>query len=252
MTILKSKIHKMSSETVATVGLRLIETIEKSGTEEVKNSIYFSQLKEVNNRYRKAIEPVDKATKMAISGFFDLRREVFANMYDMVRGLTSSRIASDKAAAVRLFSVLNMYGVKSFINIRKADLTQRYKTIVEALKQPKFAADIEQLKLSDMLTELEVAHSTYESMYRAWGDAQSLRIPSAQMRQEMNTALKNIIDEVSFLSGKYPTEANIVLSKNIEQRFAEVYVTAPGAVQKAGSDQTEKSGQTATDSSDVA
>ena len=72
------------------------------------------------------------------------------------------------------------------------------------------------------------------------------------MRQEMNTALKNIIDEVSFLSGKYPTEANIVLSKNIEQRFAEVYVTAPGTVQKPGTDQTEKSGQTATDSSDVA
>jgi hypothetical protein len=146
-----------------------------------------------------------------------------------------------------------MYGVKSFINIRKADLTQRYETIVEALKQPKYAADIEQLKLSDMLTELEEAHSTYESMYREWGDAQSLRIPSAQMRREMNTALKNIIDEVSFLSRKFPTEANIVLSKNIEQRFAEVYVTAPGTDQKTDTDQTEQPGQTATDdSSEVA
>ena len=242
----------MSSATAATVGNRFIETIERSGTEEVKKSIYFSQLKEVNNRYRKAIEPADKATKTAISGYFNLRKEVFSNTYDMVRGLTSSRNESVKAAALRLFQVLNMYGAKSFVNIRKADQTQRYQTIVEALKLPKYAADLEQLDLTNVLTELDEAHSTYESMYQVWGDEQSLRTSYALIRQEMNTALKNIIDEVSFLSNKYPTEANITLMKNIEQRIAEVYVTAPGTVQKAGTDQTEQSGQTATDSSDVA
>ena len=242
----------MSSATAATVGNRFIETIERSGTEEVKKSIYFSQLMDVNTRYHKTIEPVDKAMKIAITGYFNMRKEVFSNTFDMVRGLTSSRNASVKAAAVRLFQVLNMYGVKSFVNIRKADQTQRYETIVEALKQPKYAADLELLDLTNVLTELDEAHSTYESMYQVWGDAQSLRTSYARIRREMNMALKNIIDEVTFLSGKYPTEANITLMKNIEQRIAEVYVTAPGTVQKAGTDQTEQSGQTATDSSDVA
>ena len=44
MNILKTKINRMRSEDVATVGMRVIETIEKSVAEEVKNSLLFTQL----------------------------------------------------------------------------------------------------------------------------------------------------------------------------------------------------------------
>ena len=74
----------MRSEDVATVGMRVIETIEKSVAEEVKNSLLFTQLIEVTNRYRKAIGPNDKEEKAAIKEKFQFRKQLFNNFYNFV------------------------------------------------------------------------------------------------------------------------------------------------------------------------
>ena len=43
----KTKIQRMSCETIATVGMRVIETITQSMAEDVKKSLYATQLLEV-------------------------------------------------------------------------------------------------------------------------------------------------------------------------------------------------------------
>ena len=60
----------------------------------------------------------------------------------------------------------------------------------------------------------------------------TLKAPSREMRLEMNNALKVMVEEVEYFSKKFPTEANVTLWKNVEQRIAEVYVTAPGSTKK--------------------
>ena len=235
MQKIKTKINSMRSEDLAIVGIRVVETIEKSVAEEVKNSLLFTQLIEVTNQYRKAIEPDNRAEKAAIKEKFQFRTELFGNFYDMAYGMTGSRNADDKAAAVRVFSVLNTYGTKRFYGIRQSALTQRYAKFVETLQQPGFAADIERLRMADILTELADTHATYEAMYQDLGNQKSQRIPSREMRLEMNNALKVMADEVEYFSKKFPTDVNITLCKNVEQRIAEVYVTAPGAAKKESS-----------------
>lgn len=228
----KTKIQRMSCETIATVGMRVIETITQSMAEDVKNSLYATQLLEVTNRYRKAIEPNDKERNAAISDKFNIRKVLFSNSYDMAYGLTLSRDAGDKEAAIRVFSVFNMYGNKSFYGVRQSALTQRYATIIETLLQPEYSADLVRLKMTDILAELADAHTAYETLYQTKGNEQSLKAPSTEMRLEMNNALKVMVEEVEYFSKKFPTEANVTLWKNVEQRIAEVYVTAPGSTKK--------------------
>ena len=235
MKSLKTKINRMFNEQIASVGIRVVETIEQSVAEEAKKSIYVDQLTELTNRYRKAIEPDDRQEIEAIKGLFTNREDLFWNIYDMTFGLTFSRDAGDKAAAVKIFSVLNMYGTKKFYGIRQSAVTQRYAAFIETLQQPEFAADIERLKMTDILAELADAHEAYEKRYQEWGNQKSQKVPTTVMRKEMNYALKVVADEIEYLAKKFPTEANVTLWKNIEQRFAEVYVTAPGSTLKESS-----------------
>jgi len=235
MKIVKSKINRMFNEQIASVGIRVLETVKQSSAEEAKKSLYVDQLTAVTYRFQKAIEPDDKLEKAAIKELFKSRKNSYLNIYDMAYGLTISRDAADKAAAVRIFSVLNKYGTKKFWGIRQSALTQRYAAFIETLQQPEFAADIERLKMTDLVAELKDAHEAYEKKYQEWGNQKSQRTPSAAMRWEMNNALKVVADEIEYLSKKYQTEAYVTLWKNIEQRFAEVYVTAPGSTLKESS-----------------
>ena len=238
----------MIGETVASVGMRVVETITQSMAEEAKKSIYVTQLLEVTNRFRKAIEPNDSELKATISEKFKVRKVLFSNSYDMAYGLTLSRDTGDKAAAFRVFSVLNMYGNKSFKGVRQSALTQRFATIIETLQQPEFVADLERLKMTDILAELADAHTAYETLYQTKGNEQSLKAPSREMRLEMNNALKVMVEEVEYFSKKFPTEENVTLWKNVEQRIAEVYVTAPGSTKK---EDTETTVTTAVNTSEV-
>lgn len=225
----------MFNEQLVTVGKRVVETIEQSVAEEAKKSIYVDQLTEATNRFQKVIEPEDRQEFEAIKGLFEIRKDLFGVFYNMAYGLTFSRDAGDKAAAARIFSVLNKYGTKKFYGIRKSAVTQRYDAFVETLQQPEFTADIERLKMTDILAELANAHNTYEKKYQEWGNQQSQKVPSAVSRRVMKNAMKDVVYEIEYLAKKYPTEANITLWKNVEQRFAEVYVTAPGATLKESS-----------------
>ena len=222
----------MRSETLATVAMRVIETILKSLIQELINSLLFTQLTEVTDRFRKAILPADKEEKAAVDEMFQSRKQSFNNFFNVVKGLKGSKDAAVKAAALQVFPVLNMYGGLGFGSLSKTAHTQRYTTIVETLKLAEYTEAIAKLNVGDFLTELAEANTAYETMYQAMGNVNSVRIPSHEMRTEMNNALKLMTDEVRIFVRKYPTEANIELLRNVEQRIAEVYVPAPGYTKK--------------------
>ena len=232
MLNIKTKINLMRNEDVATVGKRVVETIEKSVAEDLKKSLLFTQLKETTIRFSKFIEPHNREEKEALDGLFDERKQLFNNFYYVVSGLKGSKDEAVKAAATSVFYVLNLYGGLGFKKLTKTAHTQRYTTIVETLKQAEYTEAITKLNADSFLSGLEDANTAYEAMYQNKGNKRSLRIPSNEMRSEMNNALKEMTDEVRLFARKYPTEANQELIKNVEQRIQEIYVPTPGYTRK--------------------
>lgn len=223
----------MRSETLATVAMRVIETILKSLIQELINSLLFTQLNEVTNRFRNAINADDKEEKEAVAEMFQIRKQSFNNFFNVVKGLKLSKDATVKAAGKEVFSVLNMYGGLGFRDLSMTAHTQRYTTIIETLRLPEYTEALTKLNVNDFLTELADANTAYEAKYQVLGNKRSLQVPSSEMRTEMNNALKLMTDEVKIFVRKYPTEANIELLRNVEQRIAEVYVPAPGYTKRA-------------------
>lgn len=168
----------------------------------------------------------------AINEKFDYRKQQFNNFYVVTSGLMLSKDATVQAAATKVFSVLNMYSGIGFKDLSKSAHTQRYATIVETLSQAEYTEAITKLDVGDYLSELADANTAYEAMFLARGNKRSMRIPSTEMRTEMNNALKAVTDEVKLYTLKYPTEANKELQNNVLQRIAEVYVPAPGSTKR--------------------
>ena len=79
MNTLKTKITRMRNEDVATVGKRVVETIEKSMAEDIKMSLLFTQLKETMIRFSKSIEPDNKEEREALDELFNNRKHHWSN-----------------------------------------------------------------------------------------------------------------------------------------------------------------------------
>ena len=224
---IRTKIYRMSNESIAAVGLRVVETIQKSISEETKKSALFYSLVDVNTRYQSAVEPNgSKIIAEAIDNEFKNREMLYTDFYELAYGNQKSRVAALREAAIRIFKVLNMYG-KSFKQERIADQTVRYIRIIETLKGEEYTEAIATLNATELLSELNEAQNRYEDLYLGRGNRLSLKEPTIKLRKEMNKALNLIVDEIGINEIKYPTEENISLRKIIEQRFNEVYIPAP-------------------------
>ena len=229
MLNIKTRINGLRSEDIATVGMRVLETVEQSVAEDLKKSLLVTQLLEVTNRFRSAIKPNNKEEMAAINEKFDYRKQHFNNFYVVTSGLMLSKDATVQAAATKVFSVLNMYSGIGFKDLSKSAHTQRYATIVETLSQAEYTEAITKLDVGDYLSELADANTAYEAMFLARGNKRSMRIPSTEMRTEMNNALKAVTDEVKMFVLKYSTDANKELLNNVIRRITEMYVPAPGS-----------------------
>jgi len=229
MQNIKTRINGLRSEDIATVGMRVIETIEQSVAEELIKSYLVTQLIEVTNRFRSAIKPYNKEEMAAINEMFNERKKRFNNFYVVISGLMLSKDATVQATATKVFSVLNMYRGIGFKDLSKSAHTQRYTTIVETLSQGEYTEAITKLDVGDYMSELADANTAYEEMFLARSNKRSNRIPSTEMRTEMNNALKAVTDEVKMFVLKYPTDANKELQNNVIRRITEMYVPVPGS-----------------------
>lgn len=81
---IRTIIYRTSNESLAAVALRVIDTIEKSISAEAKQSLLFSRLMEVNNRYQSSVEPNgSKKTAEAIEAKFKERERLYTEFYDL-------------------------------------------------------------------------------------------------------------------------------------------------------------------------
>ena len=158
----REKINKVNIKTLAALVLRIIDTVINSGIEAAKVSKRFLHLVEVNTRFQNAITLDEEANlKEAVKAKYDLRSELFLQMYGYLEGLLNSPDAEIKVAANLLFRQVNRFG-KNFSKLRLADQTTQYVTIIEALKRQEFSTALDKTILVQKLTDIDNAHQDYE------------------------------------------------------------------------------------------
>lgn len=221
----KSKANRIGVESLAVLGLRIIDTVNKSGLEDAKVSNQFLSFEEVNGRYQEAVSPNNlKQQKKAIDALFNERKALFEEIYVYLQGLLNSPEAEMKSAANLLFEKVNMYG-KSFGRLKIADQSLRYIRIIESLKKPEFNAALAKTLLTAKISQLDQIQLNYEDLYMGLGNTQSEKTAPSNIRKEMQDALKLYIDEVRWMATRMNTEPWNTLYKNLEQRFEEVNVS---------------------------
>ncbi len=223
----KSKVTRVTNETLATLGNRVIETVNNSGIEEAVDSKQFQQLLEVNASYQEATNPLNvKQMSSDINNSFDERYRLFQNLIIYIKGMTLSNDEEVRNAALKIWVEISKFRM-NFSKLRKADMTLRYIRIIESLKMTELADAILKVKLTEKLNALEAVQLEYESLYINRGNLVAGKVTPSNLRKEMEKALKKHLDETAYLSEKYETEAWKTLNANLRKRFDEVSVTMP-------------------------
>jgi hypothetical protein len=240
----KSKANRVGKISLAALGLRIIDTVEKSGIDEARSSKQFLILKEVNGRYQIAIVPGDsKEIAENIQALFGERKSVFVDAYDYVLGQTKSPIPDVKEAAEIIFKELNRFG-RTFYSTKIADQSVQYIRVIENLKKPEFQSAITKISFGVKLSRLDQVQQDYETLYLGKGNASSTNVAPSNLRKEMQEAVKMYVEELRWLANTHETAEWQTLYRNVEQRFNEVNVS----LTRKKADTPSESATTTTDS----
>ena len=225
--IYKSKANKIGNQSLAILGMRIIDTVIKSGIEEAKTSKKFLVLVEVNGRYQIATVPGDnKQVSDSIKSLYSDRKVMFNEIYVYLEGLLNSPDLEMKEAAIVLFPFINKFG-KSFQRVKLSDQSLQYIQIIDSLKSAELASALVTTKLTEKVDAFDQLQQDYESLYMGHGNDSSTKIAPSNLRKEMESAIKSHFDEVHWMASNFETEAWQTLCKNIEKRFEEVNVSMP-------------------------
>ncbi|MHB9054652.1 MAG: DUF6261 family protein [Paludibacteraceae bacterium] len=224
---IKTKINKVNNQTLGTLSLRVIDTVNNSGIEEAKTSKQFLILLETNNIYQQAVNPINvRLISAEVDRVFNERNQLFTEMITYIKGLTVSDDENVRAAAFKIMEEIGKFGL-NFSRIRKADKTLRYIRIIESLQLPEYQEALELTKLTEKLNTINRVQREYERLYMNRGNKVASKVWASHVRKDMELALKNHLDEVLFLTNQYETEPWKVLALNLKKRFDEVTVTQP-------------------------
>lgn len=225
MILIKSKLARLSNESLAILALRIIDTVYKSEIATAKATKQFVALKEVNERFQQAVEPYsNKQTSEAIDAKFNERRNLFVALYVYIQGMLNSPDPETRVAAGQLFDVINKYG-KNFSNLKIADQSLRYIRIIESLKSAVYTTALSKTLLTDKLAQLDTLQLDYEDLYMNRSNTRK-RISASTMRTELTTAIRLHYEESYWMADQSGLDEWFSLCHNIDMRFGEVNVSA--------------------------
>ncbi len=217
----KTKISKVSNDALGTLTVRIIEGIDASSVEAIKTSDYYTNCVQTLQNYRAANTRNEKKKYDAIDIEFQRRKEFYMQIRKYLQGLLISPDAETKNAAQRLFAVANRFGA-TFLKNRNADQSYNYNQIIAGLRNPDLLADIEALKLTEIVQQLETAHRSYETLYVQWGDFRNAALTASNLRSALELCIKNLLDDIEWLHKKTPSEELTNLRNSIHARIDEI------------------------------
>jgi hypothetical protein len=217
----KAKISRLSNDSLGTLTARIIHNIDASTVVEVKTADFYDLTVAVYERYRTATTKGEKKKDDAIKVEFQNRKDIFGDIRKYLQGLQISPDEDTKTSANKVYTELTRFG-RDFVNTKTADQSYIYSQIIAGLKKTELSADIQTVKLSAKVAQLETAHRNYEEQYMQWGDFKKAALPASKLRSEVESALKNLIDEMDWLIRKSPSEALKNLHTSIYARIDEL------------------------------
>jgi len=220
------KTNKANIMQLSGLVLRIIETVILSGILAAKVTKRFLHLVDVSSRYQIAIrlDQEESNLKKAVKAKYDLRIELFTQMYNYLEGSLNSPNAEMKAAANLLFQQVNRFG-KNFSKPMLLVQTAQYHTIIGALKRSEFTDALVTTLLTEKLSELDQLHKDYELLYTGISNRTSVKVVPSDLRKELADAIKEYMDEVNLMASEVDTAEWYTLCVNLQNRFDEVNLT---------------------------
>ncbi|MEI8087497.1 MAG: DUF6261 family protein [Paludibacter sp.] len=222
----RSKTNKSNIMQLSALVLRLIDTVIASGIQAAKVTKRFLHLVDVSLRYQAAItlDQEESELKKAVKAKYDLRSELFNQMYNYLEGSLNSPDTEMKAAANVLFQQVNRFG-KNFSKAMLLVQTAQYVTIIAAVKRSEFAAALVTTLLTEKLSALDQAQADYELLYTGITNRSSVKVVPSDLRKELTDAIKEYMDEVNLMASQVDTPEWNSLCVNLQNRFDEVNLT---------------------------
>ena len=217
----KAKISKLSNDSLGALTARIIHNIDASTVVEVKTADFYDLTVAAYELYKSATTKTEKKKDDTINVEFQNRKDILGEIRKYLQGLQISPDEDLKTSANKAYTELNRYG-RDFVNSKTADQSYIYSQIIAGLKKPELSADMLALKLNAKVAQLEAAHRSYEEQYMQWGDFKKAALPASKLRNEVESALKNLIDELEWLLRKSPSEALKNLHTSIYARIDEI------------------------------
>jgi hypothetical protein len=222
----RSKTNKANVMQLSALVLRIIESVILSGILAAKVTKRYLRLVDVSLRYQAAIalDQEESDLKKAVKAKYDLRSELFLQMYNYLEGIFNSPNAEIKSAANLLFQQVNRFG-KNFSKPMLLVQTAQYVTIIEALKRSEFTDALLTTLLTEKLSALDKAHKDYELLYTGITNRSSVKVVPSDLRKELADAIKEYMDEVNLMASEVDTDEWYTLCVNLQNRFDEVNIS---------------------------
>lgn len=220
----KAKISKMSNNSLGTLAERIIQNIDASTVVEVKTADFYNLAVAVYERYKTAKTKSEKKKDDIIDIEFQNRKVIFLEFRKYLQGLQISPDDDVKTSANKIYTEINRFD-HSFVSSKTADQSHIYGQIISGLKKPELTADVEKLKLNAKLLQFETAHRNYEAEYMQWGNFKKSAQSATMLRKDVESALKNLIDEMDWMLRKSPSETFKNLHTSIYARIDEINLT---------------------------
>ncbi len=217
----KAKISKMSNYSLGTLTARIIQNIDASTVEEVKTADFYDLIVAAYEQYATSATKSDKKKVDTIDVEFQNRKDIFLEFRKYLQGLQISPDEETKASAKRVYAEINRFG-RDFVNIKAAEQSHNYAMIIAGLKKSELSVDLQTLKLNAKVAQFEAAHRSYEKQFMQWGDFKKVALPASKLRSQVESALKNLFDEMDWMLRKTPSEALKNLHTSIYARVDEI------------------------------
>jgi len=233
----RSKTNKANVMQLSALVLRIIESVILSGIQAAKVTKRFLRIVDVSSRYQAAIalDQEENELKKAVKAKYDLRSELFNQMYNYLEGLLNSPNAEMKTAANLLFQQVNRFG-KNFSKPMLLVQTAQYHTIIEALKRSEFTDALVTTLLTEKLSALDQVQKDYEQLFMGKTNNSSVKVVPSDLRKELADAIKEYMDEVNLMASEIDTAEWYTLCMNLQNRFDEVNISV---VQKTKTEATD-------------
>lgn len=221
-----NKISKVSNERVAMLSQRILEATIKANIQDTLNGKQYQIHADLSSQFQKATEGIKfKELSEPVNKSFNDRRELFLSMYNYAKGLCNAPETDMAEAANQVFKALNMYG--SIASNQRLDVQSfRYIRIIEALKQPALAADLQKVQLTTRVTELDNIQREYESQFSGRSVKRRENVSASSIRRDLNEAIKLHIEELNWMALQTENEAIIKLCTEVNARLSELKISS--------------------------